>query len=143
MSRQLRMTQTEQPELGRAAPDSASWPLRSCLELGAFPSAVPCARLHTRQIVWEWGLGGIAETVELVVSELTTNAVNASAVAAGPARGKAGWLAPRWVALFLASDRHQVLVQVWDGYSWWRHWPKTGTGTAQQAATKASGSGHQ
>jgi hypothetical protein len=116
MSRQLRVTQTEQPELGRAAPDSASWPLRSRLELGAFPSAVPCARLHTRQIVWEWGLGGIAGTVELVVSELTTNAVNASAVAAGgPAGGKAGWLAPRWVALFLASDRHRVLVQVWDG----------------------------
>jgi hypothetical protein len=116
MSRQLRMTQTEQPELGRAAPDSASWPLRSRLELGAFRSAVPCARLHSRQIVWEWGLNGIAETVELVVSELTTNAVNASAVAAGgPAGRKAGWLAPRWVALFLASDRHRVLVQVWDG----------------------------
>ena len=115
VSRQLRMTQTERPELGRAAPDSASWPLRSRLELGAFPSAVPCARLHARQILWEWGLGGIAETVELVVSELTTNAVRASAVAAGgPAGGKAGWLTPRWVALLLVSDRHQVLVQIWD-----------------------------
>jgi hypothetical protein len=110
------MTQTDRPELGGAAPDSASWPLRSRLELGAFPSAVPRARLHTRQIVWEWGLDGVAETVELVVSELTTNAVKASAVAApGLARGKAGWLAPRWVALCLASDRHQVLVQLWDG----------------------------
>jgi hypothetical protein len=116
MSRQLRMTQTEQPELGRAAPDSTSWPLRSRLELGAFPSAVPCARLHTRQIVWEWGLGGIARTVELVVSELTTNAVRTSASAAArPPGGKAGWLTPRWVALFLASDRHRVLVHVWDG----------------------------
>jgi hypothetical protein len=24
------------------------WPLRTFLELGALPSAVPCARLHTR-----------------------------------------------------------------------------------------------
>jgi hypothetical protein len=30
------------------------WPLRSFLELGALPSAVPCARLHTRQLLWEW-----------------------------------------------------------------------------------------
>ena len=32
------------------------WPLRSFLELGALPSAVPCARLHTRQLLWEWGV---------------------------------------------------------------------------------------
>jgi hypothetical protein len=30
------------------------WPLRSFLELGALPSAIPCARLHTRQVAWEW-----------------------------------------------------------------------------------------
>ena len=27
------------------------WPLRSFLELGAFPGAVPCARLHARQML--------------------------------------------------------------------------------------------
>jgi hypothetical protein len=32
-----------------------AWPLRSGLELGALPSAVPCARLHARQVTWEWG----------------------------------------------------------------------------------------
>jgi len=26
------------------------------LELGALPTAVPCARLHVRHLVWEWGL---------------------------------------------------------------------------------------
>jgi anti-sigma regulatory factor (Ser/Thr protein kinase) len=116
MSRQLRMRETEQRELGRAAPSSARWPLRSRLELGAFSSAVPCARLHSRQIVWEWGLGGIAETVELVVSELITNAVKASPVTGNgrPGHGT-DWLAPRWVALLLVSDRHQILVQIWDG----------------------------
>jgi hypothetical protein len=30
------------------------WPLQSFLELGSLPSAVPCARLHVRQLLWEW-----------------------------------------------------------------------------------------
>jgi hypothetical protein len=29
-------------------------PLRSYLELGALPTAVPCARLHARHVLWEW-----------------------------------------------------------------------------------------
>jgi hypothetical protein len=53
------------------------WPLRSFLELGALPSAVPCARLHTRAVLWEWGLRP-GEQAELVVSEIITNAVQAS-----------------------------------------------------------------
>ena len=53
------------------------WSLRSSLELGALPTAVSCARLHARHLVWEWGLDGLAETVELLVSELVTNAVQA------------------------------------------------------------------
>jgi hypothetical protein len=51
------------------------WPLRSFLELGALPSAVPCARLHTRQLAWEWQLTGLSEDAELVVSEIMTNAI--------------------------------------------------------------------
>ena len=35
-------------------------PLRSYLELGALPTAVPCARLHARHVLWEWGLNGLA-----------------------------------------------------------------------------------
>jgi hypothetical protein len=48
-------------------------------QVGALPGAVPCARLHARLVVCEWGLNQRAETVELVVSELATNAVLASA----------------------------------------------------------------
>lgn len=51
------------------------WPLRSFLELGALPSAVPCARLHTRQLLWEWGLTSLIDSAELIVSEIMTNAV--------------------------------------------------------------------
>lgn len=47
----------------------------SSLVLGALLSAVPRARLHARQVLWEWGLSGIAENAELIVSELTTNAM--------------------------------------------------------------------
>ena len=54
------------------------WPLRSSLELGALSSAVPCACLHVKHVLWEWGLNSLAERAELLVSELVTNAVNAT-----------------------------------------------------------------
>jgi hypothetical protein len=101
---------------GRAAPSSSGWPLRSRLELAALPSAVPSVRLHARLIVGEWGLGSIAETVELVVSELATNAVKVSAGMGSSAPGGDCYgMAPRCIALFLACDRRRVLVQIWDG----------------------------
>src|SRR5579864_226362 len=54
-------------------------PLRSYLELGALPTTVPCARLHARHVLHEWGLNGLAPDSELLVSELVTNAVKATA----------------------------------------------------------------
>jgi hypothetical protein len=54
------------------------WPLRSSLELGALSSAVPCACLHVKHVLWEWGLNSLAERAELLVSELITDAVNAT-----------------------------------------------------------------
>jgi hypothetical protein len=50
------------------------------LAIGALPTATPCARLHARNIACEWGLHNLADTIELVVSELVTNAVKASMV---------------------------------------------------------------
>jgi anti-sigma regulatory factor (Ser/Thr protein kinase) len=80
------------------------WPLRSYLELGALPTAVPCARLHARQLVWEWGLNGLAASTELLVSELVTNAVKATA-------GHDDQVAVR---LRLSGDDARVLIEVWD-----------------------------
>jgi len=80
------------------------WPLRSYLELGALPTAVPCARLHARHLVWEWGLNGLADSTELLVSELVTNAVKATA-------GQEDQAAVR---LRLSSDNARVLIEVWD-----------------------------
>jgi anti-sigma regulatory factor (Ser/Thr protein kinase) len=93
------------------------WPLRSYLELRALNGAVPCARLHTRQVLWEWGLQELAETVELVVSEILTNAVQASEGLTG-SRFWGEWLpGPPSVRLWLSSDERGILVQVWDGNS--------------------------
>src|SRR5215831_11424282 len=39
---------------------------QSYLELGAFASAVPCARSHARLVVTEWGRPELADAVELV-----------------------------------------------------------------------------
>jgi anti-sigma regulatory factor (Ser/Thr protein kinase) len=78
-------------------------PLRSYLELGALPTAVPCARLHARHVLREWGLNGLAPDSELLVSDLVTNAVKATA-----GRDEAA------VRLRLSGDSARVLIEVWD-----------------------------
>jgi anti-sigma regulatory factor (Ser/Thr protein kinase) len=60
---------------GRAFHPDRDKPRHTVLELAAMPSAVPCARLHARHVVAEWEMPTIAETVELLVSELITNAI--------------------------------------------------------------------
>ena len=81
---------------------------RSHLVLGALPSAVPCARLHARLVLAEWSMKPLAETAELLVSELVTNAVRASAGL--PARH----LGLPVVRLWLSADHERVLIKVWD-----------------------------
>lgn len=51
----------------------------SFLELAPLPSAVPCARLHATQVLREWKLRELADDAELIISELMTNAIAASA----------------------------------------------------------------
>ena len=80
------------------------WPLRSYLELGALPSAVPCARLHTRHLLWEWGLASLTDSAELIVSEIMTNAVQITQADARTAP----------VRLWLLADRARLLMLVWD-----------------------------
>ena len=90
-----------------ARPDAAcrEWPLQSGLPLGPIPTAASCARVHARLVMCEWGMGDVAESVELVVSELLTNAVTASRELEG---------GPYPVRFWLLSDRMRVLVLVWD-----------------------------
>jgi two-component sensor histidine kinase len=79
----------------------------------ALPTATPCARLHARTISLEWGLGELADTVELVVSELVTNAVQASVDRDGrPRYSVETGLA--CVHLRLSTDGLAALIEVWD-----------------------------
>jgi anti-sigma regulatory factor (Ser/Thr protein kinase) len=92
-----------------------NWPLYSHLELGAWPTAVSCGRLHAKHVLWEWGLSDFSDSVELVVSELLTNAIQASVNDAlrNEASRKPSAMTP--VHMRMASDRHRVLIEVWDG----------------------------
>ncbi|MBV9380569.1 MAG: ATP-binding protein [Streptosporangiaceae bacterium] len=89
------------------------WPLSSSLSLGALPTAVAAARAHARAVLAEWGMRTLANTAELVVSELVTNAVRASTGADGHPVYRDGRLAVVHVRLF--GDGGRLLIEVWDG----------------------------
>lgn len=80
------------------------WPRETFLELGAFPTAVACLRWHAKQVLWEWGLTRFVDAVELLVSELVTNAVKASS--------SPDWIFP--VRMWLRADDSRVLILIWD-----------------------------
>jgi len=56
------------------------------VRLAALPSAVPWARRVLRHMLREWRLEGMSDPAQLLVSELVTNAVEASACRAGQDR---------------------------------------------------------
>ena len=81
-------------------------PLQTHLELAALPSAVPCARGHVRAVALEWGLQELADTAELLASELVTNAIQASGtlrIAQTPV-----------VRVWVSSDGISMVIHVWD-----------------------------
>jgi anti-sigma regulatory factor (Ser/Thr protein kinase) len=77
---------------------------RPYLELGALLTAVPYARLHTRQLLWEWGLSRLSEVSEAVVSELVANALETTI--------RHQLESP--IRLRLSSNGKQALIEVWD-----------------------------
>jgi anti-sigma regulatory factor (Ser/Thr protein kinase) len=58
-------------------------------------------------VALEWGLPGLADTTELLTSELVTNAVRASA--------RLTAREPPVVQLWLISDQASIVIHVWDG----------------------------
>ena len=76
----------------------------SYLELAPLPSAIPCARLHAVHVLHEWGLRVLAENAALIVSELMTNAADASTVL--PERPP--------IALRLLASEKSLVIEVWD-----------------------------
>jgi hypothetical protein len=88
----------------------APWPLRTHLSLAALPTAPACARGHVRAVTQEWGLPALADTAELLVSELVTNSVQAyerATLVTDPATAPV-------VGLWLESDRLSLVIHVRD-----------------------------
>ena len=79
--------------------------------LGALPTAPGCARAYVRSMLAAWNLGHLADMAELVVSEMVTNAVEASTVHSSPLY-VSGRMLVIWVRLF--SDSFRLVVEVWD-----------------------------
>jgi hypothetical protein len=86
------------------------WPLRSSLELGALPTAPSCACLHVKHVLWEWRLNSLVESAELLVSELVTNAVNATGQ---PGQTVSVNLAGTGAGVGTGTGT-RVLIEVWD-----------------------------
>jgi len=89
-----------------------NWPLVSTLSpLAALPTAPACARGQVRAVTHEWGLPDLADTAELVASELVTNAVQASK----RLRLRADLAMVPVIRLWLVSDQISMVIRVWDG----------------------------
>jgi anti-sigma regulatory factor (Ser/Thr protein kinase) len=90
----------------QATAPAPMWPLQSHIDLAALPTAVACARGHVRAVAAEWGLADLADTAELLASEIITNAVVAS--------GRLRIAGPPVVRIGLTSDRESLVIRVWD-----------------------------
>jgi anti-sigma regulatory factor (Ser/Thr protein kinase) len=67
------------------------------------PESVPDARHHTRTVLGTWGLPAIIDDAEVIVSELLTNALQASVDDVST------------ISLRLFADHNHLLIMIWDG----------------------------
>jgi anti-sigma regulatory factor (Ser/Thr protein kinase) len=81
------------------------WPLMSVLVLGPLPTSASFARSQARNVLAEWRLPrDMVSDSEMVVSELATNALQAT------------WTLdqPQPIALWLLASRRRLTIEVWD-----------------------------
>jgi anti-sigma regulatory factor (Ser/Thr protein kinase) len=90
---------------------SSPWPLQTRLELAAQRTAPGVVRGHVRAVACEWGLAGLADTAELLASEIATNAVLAS----GQLSIRADLAVVPVIRLCVTSDGVCLTIHVWDG----------------------------
>jgi anti-sigma regulatory factor (Ser/Thr protein kinase) len=81
------------------------WPCESAQSFGPYDSTVPTVRSYARVVLAEWGMADLADTAELVLSEVVTNALQAT------------WRFQRDspVGVRLLADSSWLVVEVWDG----------------------------
>ena len=86
-------------------------PTRSkCLLLSAFPRSAGRAREYAREVLATWQLQAMSDTVELLVSELVTNSVQATLLI--DERQEDSTASPVYLCLSLLAD--VLLIEVWD-----------------------------
>jgi hypothetical protein len=92
----------------------ADWPLTSDLgPLGALPTVPRLARGFVSVTLNNWKLDPLADVTELLVSELSTNVVRASADSEGMLKyDNEGKIPLLWIRLL--CDRAQLMIEVWD-----------------------------
>jgi hypothetical protein len=100
------------PTAGERVLPPETWPVRwghhDGLELGALPSAVPCARARSREVLRAWGLGALAADAEVIIAELAANAI--TAVRGGVERDGRQSFVRTW----MLGDLSRLLILVWD-----------------------------
>lgn len=89
------------------------WTLSSTMApLAALPTAPACGRAHIRTVLGDWRMTAFVESGELIISELITNAVQASTDEFGCPLYYDGHMAVIHVRLL--ADRVRLLIEVWD-----------------------------
>lgn len=113
MANEMRAAITATPSDAFAENAHPRWPLSSSLPpFGAFTSAPRMTRAHLRDILASWDLSRLTEQAEYVVSELVTNAVNASTRDGRPLYDEFGRVLT--IGLTLRSGNRLLRIEVWD-----------------------------
>lgn len=86
----------------------------SCMLMPALPRTASKARQYVRWLLDAWKLPSMMDTVELLASELVTNAINATGVTEMPQDTSqlAGKVQPIYLCLSVRPEA--VLIEVWD-----------------------------
>jgi anti-sigma regulatory factor (Ser/Thr protein kinase) len=89
-------------------------PRSNCMLMPALPRTVGQARRYARWVLGTWQLESMADTVELLVSELVTNAIKATGVTdEDPDYDRlVGKVKP--IYLCVSAQTETVLIEVWD-----------------------------
>lgn len=91
-------------QLPSGEPALESWTLRSVLDIGVNPQEVQHARRHARRLLHQDGLSCLSGDAEILISELVTNAIEASRQQSDASQ----------VQLALLCDGTQLLIMVRD-----------------------------
>lgn len=105
--------ETRTPQQSESRPLNQRPMYPASLNLAAVVTAVSCSRVFIRHTLQQWGLPNQIETAELVVSELVTNAVEAT----GVTTPNPGWAELDKVPLInvrVMAHGDGFSIQVWD-----------------------------